>query len=64
MTRILRAAEVMKLIGVSRTTLWRMERAGEFPKRRSISGAAVGWREDEVQDWIETLRPVEAEAGQ
>lgn len=64
MQGFLRAAEVMRIIGVSRTTLWRMEREGKFPKRRSISGAAVGWREDEVQEWIDSRRTVEEEDGQ
>ncbi len=66
MTRILRAPEVVRLIGVSRTTLWRMERAGKFPKRISISGGgtAVGWREDQIREWIDSRKLVEKGVGQ
>ena len=35
--RFLREAEVAHITGLSRTTRWRLERRGEFPRRRSIS---------------------------
>ena len=50
--RILRAGAVVKLVGLSRTTIWRMERAGEFPLRRKISQGTVGWLESEVMQWM------------
>jgi predicted DNA-binding transcriptional regulator AlpA len=34
--RILRAHEVQQIVGVSRSTIWRMERKGQFPTRASI----------------------------
>lgn len=50
--RILRDAEVTQRTGLSRSTRWRKERNGTFPKRRKISSHAVGWLESEIDDFI------------
>jgi len=50
--RFLREAEVKSVTGLSRTTRWRLEQAGSFPKRRKISTNAVAWLESEIHDWI------------
>lgn len=50
--RILRAREVQELTGLSRTTIWRMERKGEFPARVPLSAGSVGWRLSEVEGWM------------
>ena len=41
--RFLREPEVHRLTGLSRTTRWRLERAGKFPRRRRISENAVAY---------------------
>ncbi len=41
--RCLRWPEVQPLVGVSRTTWWRMIRAGDAPRARQISPNCVGW---------------------
>ena len=51
---ILRACDVIRVTGLSRTTLWRLERQGEFPTRIRLGLNSVGWREEEVQNWVET----------
>lgn len=63
MTRIMRQDEVEQATGLSRTTIWRMERRGDFPPRRKLSGNAVGWLASEVEDWIESRPRARAEAG-
>src|SRR5262249_48555906 len=50
--RFLRSDEVLTRTGVSRTTIWRLERSGNFPARRRLSPNTVGWRESEVEEWI------------
>jgi predicted DNA-binding transcriptional regulator AlpA len=37
---------------LSRSTIWRLERHGGFPRHRRISKSAVAWAEHEVADWI------------
>jgi predicted DNA-binding transcriptional regulator AlpA len=55
--KFLRIRQVMQLTGLSRMTLYRLELAGEFPKRRQLSHNSVAWREEDVSHWIDT-RPV------
>ncbi len=51
---VLRIKAVVKATGLSRTTLWRLERRGDFPKRLRLGPNATGWIESEVQQWIES----------
>lgn len=50
--RILRLGEVTQMVGVSRTTLWRMERKGDFPARIPLSSRSVGWRSIDIDNWM------------
>ena len=50
--RMLRSREVQQRTGLSRTTIWRLEREGSFPKRVQISRNVVAWRESDVAAWI------------
>ena len=51
--RFLRDREVGGKTGLSRSTRWRLEKRGDFPKRIRISPGAVAWRESEIDAWIE-----------
>jgi len=51
---ILPTNEVLNITGLSRTTLWRLERTGKFPQRLRLSMNRVGWRKEEVDEWIAT----------
>src|SRR5688500_8887809 len=46
--RMLRFPAVRDRTGLSRSTVWRLERAGEFPRHRRLSANTVAWAEDEV----------------
>lgn len=48
---ILRCHQVVKKTGLSRHTLYRLDKAG-FLKKRKISPGAVGWIESEVDDYL------------
>ena len=50
--RFLREPEVAQITGLSRTTRWRLEREGRFPRRRRASPNRVAWLLSEVQSWI------------
>lgn len=60
MSRLLRIEEVKERTGLSRTTIWRRERSGEFPTRVRLGDNTVAWHENEVEDWIESRPRVEA----
>lgn len=50
--RFLRFPAVRARTGLSRSTIWRLERQGSFPRHRRISRNAVAWVEDEVAEWM------------
>jgi len=50
--RLLRFPAVRARTGLSRSTIWRLERRGAFPRHRRISSNAVAWLEQDVSDWI------------
>lgn len=50
--RLLRFAEVKAKVGLSRTTLWRLERENLFPKRKRVGKNSIAWLEHEVDQWI------------
>src|SRR5215204_268213 len=41
--RFLRFRELAKRVGLSRSSVWRLERAGQFPRHRRLSSNTVGW---------------------
>jgi prophage regulatory protein len=51
--RLLPFREVAQRVALSRSTIWRMERAGQFPKRRQLSVNKVAWWEPEIEEWLE-----------
>ncbi len=56
-SKLLNLRQVVELVGLSRTTIWRLERAGQFPRRRQVSTKAVRWNQAEIEDWISS-RPL------
>lgn len=56
--RIVRQAEVCEITGLSRTTIWRLERDGRFPKRRRLGPNSVGHVLSDILDWIESCEEV------
>ncbi len=51
--RIVRAKEVVEMTGLSRTTIWRMERYKSFPARVSLGKNSIGWKMSDIQKWID-----------
>ncbi len=50
-TLIWREPKVEKETGLSKSTRWRMEKAGDFPKKVQLGPRAVGWRAEEIIQW-------------
>ena len=53
MDKVLRKPVVIPTEGLSDPTIWRLERAGKFPKRIQLGGNSVGWLESEIIEWLE-----------
>lgn len=52
--RLLSWARVHDVIGLSRSTAWRLHKAGAFPGPIAISPGRVGWWESEITAWKKT----------
>jgi predicted DNA-binding transcriptional regulator AlpA len=50
--RFIRPVEVLRMIGVSRTTLWRMVQAGAFPAPVRITDRSRGYVLEDVEAWM------------
>ena len=51
--RYIRFKELKTLVPLGRTTIWRMEREGRFPRSRRIGKSAKAWLETEVLSWMQ-----------
>ena len=54
--RIVRIDELTTMLGLSKSTIWRRIRQGEFPPPMLLGGEharAVGWRESTVLTWLD-----------
>ena len=53
MDRILDKQKTEAVTGLSRSTIWRLERSLRFPRRRLLSDGRVGWFSSEVEAWLQ-----------
>ena len=51
-TRPIRRPELRKLVPLADTTIYEMERRGEFPRRYPLTRRCVVWDLAEVQAWL------------
>ena len=52
-TLIWREPKVEEETGLSKSTRWRLEKAGDFPKKIQLGPRAVGWRAEEIIQWCQ-----------
>jgi prophage regulatory protein len=55
MSKLLNFEEFKAKIGsICRTTIWKLEKDGLFPKRRALTDKIVRWDESEIDAWIQS----------
>lgn len=52
---LLRRSEVEKIAGISRATIYRLMKAGKFPRPVSIGTSAIRWKQSDVTAWLQSL---------
>lgn len=52
--RVWRIDAVMTATGLSRTTIYRQTKSGDFPPPIRIGKCAIGWISSELEEWIKT----------
>lgn len=48
---IWREPRVKEETGLSKSTRWRLMKAGQFPQKLQLGTRAVGWRAEEIIEW-------------
>ena len=51
--KILRRKDVETMIGLSRSTIYKLMSQGTFPKAIHLGPRTVGWRMSDIEDWID-----------
>lgn len=61
-TRLIDAAELARLLSVSKPTIWRLREAGKLPPAIALTTQCIRWRRDVVLQWISDGCPAPAAA--
>ena len=52
-TQIIRLPELKEKLKVSRSTLYKLGKSGDFPVPVQLAPRTIGWLESEIDAWIE-----------
>lgn len=50
--RFLSIKAVAEILGVSKSTIYRMEKSGALPPKAKLSYKTVGWSENRLNQWM------------
>jgi prophage regulatory protein len=50
--RVLRKRDVVRRVGMSASTIYRLEQSGNFPRRFRVGDRAVAWLESDIEAWV------------
>lgn len=53
--RFVRMADILETTSLSKATIYRYVKQGDFPKQVRLGPGRVGWRESEILSWISRL---------
>ena len=62
-TNLMKPAAVAARTTLDRVTIWRMVKAGTFPRPYKLSVGRVAWSEREVEEYIASCRPASTSSG-
>ena len=51
---VLRIKDIMELLSVSRSTVWRWSKQRDFPSKIQLGGNTVGWFQKDLFAWLES----------
>ena len=58
--RFIRLPQVVEMTGLTKSTIYKWIRLGEFPKQIQLGGKSVVWNERDVIDWMNQQIATEA----
>lgn len=51
-SKIIRFGELAEQFGVSKTTIWRWRRSGDFPNHILLGPRIIGWKVNDIENWL------------
>jgi prophage regulatory protein len=54
--RILRLSDVVNRIGLCRSTIYRLQQEGQFPRQVQLGARSVGWHSEDVDAWLSSRK--------
>lgn len=51
--KIIRFPELIELIGLSRARIYQLMADDLFPKQIKLSARAIGWKQEDIQKWLD-----------
>ena len=57
MERILRIKDILKITGMSNSTIYELIKSNEFPRPKRLGKRAVGWLPEDIKNWLDS-RPL------
>ena len=60
---VIRPRDLSCVAGISNTTAWRLEKTGQFPKRKKLSPGASGWARKDIEAWLTSKSVSEISVG-
>jgi predicted DNA-binding transcriptional regulator AlpA len=54
--QLLTVTDVCKLLRISKPTLWRLRRSGDFPDPTTVTERIFGWRRSQIDAWFASRR--------
>ncbi len=55
-TRAIRRTELRRMVPLADTTIYELERRGEFPRRFHLTRRCVVWDLEEIEEWLKQRR--------
>lgn len=53
---LVRTGPLLTMLGLTRSTLWRLRERGAFPAPMQIGGRTLAWRAGDLVDWLQSRR--------
>lgn len=50
--KVLNTKQVSEITGLSKETIWRMRKRGQFPTDIKIGARGIGWLQSDIETWI------------
>lgn len=54
---VYRIGDLQRVIGLSKWTVYKLMKTGDFPQPIQLTSKAVGWRASDVEKWVNDRQP-------